>query len=275
MSSHHVCGKYIHQGKCLFFKLEPVCWGLYTCTLLSLFQFYLKIDLQMTLCRLQAFLLFPCPSHSHKFVAQSVYYVSEIVERLTPCRTCIIESLKRLSFRGGTNSQDFQECSLTQWCDATFLWISQILLDYILWYHQAKNIWYCDDLFTWQFYWFLPQRKVLDCMRARYKVQKVVQLSLRYCHPRLGRLQRWCDTSTLDQDMLSCFTEPIPRQVWNPFVKRFVWDLVRHYRQYLAPGLPIISIPVAFRQRLHKHFIFALLVIIKRVLSNVCIMYNV
>ena len=69
-SSHHVCGKYIHQGKCLFFKLEPVCWGLYTWTLLSLFQFYLKIDLQMTLCRLQAFLLFPCPSHSHKFVAQ-------------------------------------------------------------------------------------------------------------------------------------------------------------------------------------------------------------
>ena len=30
------------------------------------------------------------------------------------------------------------------------------------------------------------ERKVLDYMRARYKVQKVV-----HYHPRLGRLQRW------------------------------------------------------------------------------------
>ena len=52
------------------------------------------------------------------------------------------------------------------------------------------------------------------------------------------------------------------------FKKRFVWDLVRHYRQYLPPGLLIISIPVTFRQRLHQHFIFALLVIAERVLSK-------
>ena len=80
-----------------------------------------------------------------------------ITQGFTPCRTYIIETLKRLSYRGGTNSQDSQECSSAQWSEATFLWISQILLDYRLWHYHANNIWYCDDLFSWHFYWFLPK----------------------------------------------------------------------------------------------------------------------
>ena len=68
--------------------------------------------------------------------------------------------------------------------------------------------------------------------------------------------------------MLSCFTEPIPCQVWNPLLKSFEGELVRHSRKYLPPALPIISIPLAFRQRLYQHFICALLVITERVLSK-------
>lgn len=68
--------------------------------------------------------------------------------------------------------------------------------------------------------------------------------------------------------MLSCLIQTIPRQGWNPISKCFVLDLVHHCSQYLPPCLPIISIPVAFYQCLHQHFICMLLIITKRVLSQ-------